>query len=76
MGTIKVAILEKDGEEFDAPTEFDLEAAIVYIGHNNFSYKRIASDKTILIPEDQQMIVKQSITIEGQLAIAGELVII
>jgi len=45
---------------------------------NNFSYKKIYNGKTILIPEDQQMIVFENINDEanGDLQIDGELVII
>lgn len=32
MGTIKISILEKDGEEFDVPTEIDLLTALSFVG--------------------------------------------
>lgn len=32
MGTIKVAILEKDGVEYDTPTEIDLISALSHVG--------------------------------------------
>jgi hypothetical protein len=32
MANLKVAILEKDGVEYDTPTEYDLADALVYIG--------------------------------------------
>ena len=42
----------------------------------NFSYKKIVASKTVTIPENQQMIVKKSMVIEGELIILGESVII
>jgi len=50
MGTIKVAILEKDGEEYELPVEMDLSEAlsfiellvektnIIYLGNGNVDY--------------------------------------
>lgn len=39
----------------------------------NFSYKRIANTISIMIPENQQMLLKGDITIEGDLIVDGEL---
>jgi len=32
MGTIKISIIEKDGEEYDLPTEMDLLQALNHVG--------------------------------------------
>lgn len=32
MGTIKISILEKDGEEYDYPVEMDLLQALNFVG--------------------------------------------
>lgn len=42
----------------------------------NFSFKRVKVNQTVCINDDQQMIVKQNMTIEGELVVIGELVII
>lgn len=39
----------------------------------NFSFKKIISGEMVIIPTNQQMILKGDITIEGDLMINGEL---
>lgn len=39
----------------------------------NFSYKKIVTAVSILVPENQQMLLKGDITIEGDLILDGEL---
>lgn len=80
MGTIKIAILEKDGTEFDSVVEFDLASALAHIGFvgntNNFSYNFI--NNNTIIPLYQQMLVYQEceIGLGYELDIIGELVIL
>lgn len=79
MGTVKVAILEKDGVEYELPVEMDLLEAISFAGYSpekNFSIKKVTTDKIITIPSDQQMIVVDGIEINGSLDIEGELCLI
>lgn len=65
---------DNSGTGYTAQT---IQDAIVEVGDKaGFSYKRIAASKTILIPEDQQMCIRQHIKIEGSLIIDGELVIL
>jgi len=45
-------------------------------GENSFSWDHIVSGKNITIPDNQQMIVFQRITIDGILTIIGSLVLI
>lgn len=42
----------------------------------SFSFNKVSSDKVITIPLDQQMLVHESIVIDGELIIDGELVVI
>lgn len=79
MGSVKVAILEKDGVDYDSPTEMDLGNALAYIGASalpNFSYRIIPENTTIEIPYEQQMIVKSRMKIIGSLKLKGELCLI
>lgn len=79
MGSIKVAILEKDGVEYDSPTEMDLVQAVTYVGASlfpNFSYRIIPENTTIEIPYEQQMIVKKNMKVIGSLKLKGELCLI
>jgi hypothetical protein len=38
MGSVKVAILEKDGVEYDFPVEMDLIAALSFVGFTGGSF--------------------------------------
>ena len=38
MGSVKVAILEKDGEEYSFPVEMDLLAALSFVGFTGGSF--------------------------------------
>jgi hypothetical protein len=59
MGTIKVAILEKDGTEYQFPVEMDLNAALAYVGaptpepKNILAVSKTAASDTIFtsVPE-------------------------
>lgn len=63
-------------------TDTDLVAttvqdAIVEVNSKiGFHYKNIVAGKTVTIPVDMQMTVKQHLKIRGQLIVRGELVII
>lgn len=37
MGNLKIAILEKDGEEYQFPVEMDLIQALTYAGFSGFN---------------------------------------
>lgn len=79
MGTIKISILEKDGEEFFNPTEMDLTSALSHVGASalpNFSYRIIPENTVIEIPIEQQMIVKGRMKVLGNLKLKGELCLI
>lgn len=79
MGTIKVAILEKDGVDYDYSVEMDLVQALTYVGASampNFSYRIIPENTTIEIPYEQQMIVKKNLKVIGSLKLKGELCLI
>lgn len=79
MGSVKVAILEKDGVDYDSPVEMDLVSALTYIGASaspNFSYRIIPENTVIEIPVEQQMIVKGRIRVFGNLKLKGELCLI
>ena len=47
-----------------------------FIFTNSFSIKRIKPNQIVYIPDDQQMVLKQSMVIEGELVLDGELSII
>lgn len=64
------ALVRIQGKISELPSDTRLVAI------SNFSIKAIRNSKIVEIPLDQQMIVKQSITIEGSLETSGELVII
>ena len=49
---------------------------MVSVDPANFSFSYIEENKTVTIPTNQQMIVYNSLTIDGTLAIDGELVIL
>ena len=51
------------------PKEFDV------VNPDNFSYETIATNKTVKIPANQQMLVYEEVTIDGTLVIDGELVV-
>lgn len=51
------------------PKEFDL------VNPDNFSYNNIVTGKSLKIPNNQQMIIYEEITIDGTLVIDGELVV-
>lgn len=53
MGTLKVSILEKDGEEFEFPLEMDLLQAIAYSGFSGFNEDRILVDEFFNVLCDQ-----------------------
>lgn len=79
MGSVKVAILEKDGVDYDSPVEMDLVSALTYIGASalpNFSYRIIPENTVIEIPLEQQMIVKGRMKVLGNLKLKGELCLI
>jgi hypothetical protein len=46
MGTIRIAILEKDGVEYDTSVEMDLASALAFIGFtgSGFSVDSILTD--------------------------------
>jgi len=52
--------------------KFDL----VSIGPENFSYNYIATGKSVLIPDNQQMLVYINITVDGTLTVDGDLVVL
>lgn len=39
----------------------------------NFSYKKVETSESIVIPENQQMLLRGDITIDGDLTVDGEL---
>jgi hypothetical protein len=45
MASFKVTILEKDGVEFDYPTEYDLSQAITELGFSNFDENLLLCDQ-------------------------------
>lgn len=55
MAQIKVAILEKDGEEFEVPVEMDLLDALNFIGFTGagFNENRILVDQFFNVICDQ-----------------------
>lgn len=55
-------------------TQYDLPSTGT-VTQDNFSYKTIAINKTVLIPEDQQMAVFEGINIDGTLNIDGQLIL-
>lgn len=46
MGTVKIAILEKDGVDYDSPVEMDLLDALAFVGFStsSFNENRILTD--------------------------------
>lgn len=60
MATIKISILEKDGEEFELPVEMDLIAALNFVGFtgNAFNENLILTDYLfdILCDEDGNLL--------------------
>lgn len=80
MATFKVAILEKDGVEFEYPTEYDLlqalnESGFTSGGPDNFSYHKVDAGFSVTIPSNQHMICT-SIEVDGFLDIGGGLVVL
>jgi len=53
MGTLKVSILEKDGEEYQFPVEMDLLQALAYVGFSGFNEDRILVDEFFNVLCDQ-----------------------
>jgi hypothetical protein len=56
--------------------KFDYVEIAPNYGYGGFSWKKIPSDLVITIPEHQQMLVADSIDIEGVLEVEGELQVI
>lgn len=60
MGTVKVAILEKDGVEYELPVEMDLLDALAFVGFtgNAFNENLILTDYffDILCDEDGNLL--------------------
>jgi len=50
--------------------EFDLSSG------NNFSYKSVPTDKTLLLRENDQMIVYEEFLVDGELILEGDLVVV
>lgn len=74
MPSFKVIIAEKDGVEFEYNTEYDLRQALTELDLvENFSFHRVAADKSVIIPQNQHMICT-SVEIDGFLDIEGGLV--
>jgi len=88
---IKYSKLEENGEEFGGPVEHIPSAQDIafsdprFVSDNvkeamleitgNFSYKKLVSGKTVVIPTEQQMRVYQEIEIKGELQVYGDLIV-
>ncbi len=74
MASFKIIISEKDGIEYEYNTEYDLFQALTELGlAENFSFHKIAVDKSVTISENQHMICT-SVEVDGFLDIDGGVV--
>lgn len=74
MPSFKVVISEKDGVEYEYNTEYDLLQALTELGlAENFSFHKVATDKSLSIPLNQHMICT-SVEVDGFLDVEGGLV--
>jgi len=55
---------------------FTGELDLISVEDENFSYNYVEETKTVTIPQNQQMLVYDALTIDGSLIINGELVIL